>query len=78
MEEPTDLAWCGCGAATPLALLAQRTRTAPVKTDTRDHAQAPIGFSAVFLWEELLVGRNLDRMGKKPAGMPLLPGVDRL
>lgn len=61
MEEHTDLAWFGCGVSTPLALLAQRTGTATANAGTIDHAQAPIGFSAVLMWEERAPSRATQR-----------------
>lgn len=57
MKQDAHLAWFGCGASTPLALLAQRTRTATANTRSIDHAQAPIGFSTVFVRQECAPSR---------------------
>src|SRR5690348_1839849 len=61
MKQDAHLAWFGCGASTPLALLAQRTGTATVNAGTIDHAQAPIGFSAVLMREERAPSRATQR-----------------
>jgi len=55
MEEHANLARLCCGDAIPLALLAQRTGTTTADAGSIHHTQAPIGFSAVFMWDEFLV-----------------------
>lgn len=57
MQQDTDLARLYGGSTIPLALLAQGTETTTANTGSIDHAQAAIGFSTVFMWEKLLVGR---------------------
>ena len=52
MKQDADLARFGRGPTVPLALLAQGTRTATANAGPIDHAQAPIGFAAVFMWEK--------------------------
>ncbi|HEU5383851.1 MAG TPA: hypothetical protein VFV38_51280 [Ktedonobacteraceae bacterium] len=54
MEQNAHLARFGCRAAVPLTLVAQRTGTAPAHARPRDHAQAAIGLSAVFMRKQLL------------------------
>ena len=49
MEEHADLTRLCCGAAIPLALLAQRTRAATTDAGRIDHAQAAIGFSTPLM-----------------------------
>jgi len=54
MEEDTDLARLCCSSAIPLALLAQWTGTTTANAGSIHHAQAPIGFSALFMRDQLL------------------------
>ncbi len=61
MQEYTHLARLCGGAAIPLALLAERTGATTVNAGTIHDAQAPIGFSALLMWGEFLVGRALQR-----------------
>jgi len=61
MQQHTDLARFRGGIAIPLTLLAQRTGTTTVHTGSIDHAQAPIGFSAVFMRQERAPGRTAQR-----------------
>lgn len=58
MKQDADLARFGCRISTPLALLAQRTRTATANARPIDHAQAAIGFAAMFVREQLLIRRT--------------------
>lgn len=55
MQQHTDLARLGRRGAVPLTPLAQRTGTTPADASSIHHAQAPVGFSAVFMGEQLLV-----------------------
>lgn len=48
-------------AALPLALLPQRTRTTTADAGSIHDAQAPVSFSVVLVWDQLLVGRALKR-----------------
>lgn len=61
MEHETDLARLVGGAALPLALGAQPTRTARVEAGPIDDAQAAIGFSALFMGDKQLVSRASQR-----------------
>jgi hypothetical protein len=61
MQQHTDLARLRGRAAIPLALLAQRTGTTAANAGSIHHAQAPIGFSAVFMRDELLVSGATQR-----------------
>src|SRR5690349_10937610 len=61
MQQHADLARLCSNAAIPLALLAQRTGTTTANTGTIHHTQAPIGFSALFMREQLLVSRATER-----------------
>jgi len=54
MQQHADLARLCCGVAIPLALLAQRTGTTTANAGSIHHAQAPIGFSALFMRDQLL------------------------
>lgn len=74
MQQDTDLArFCG-GSAIPLALVAQRTRTTSAQAGSIDHAQAAIGFSAVFMREQLLMSRTEHRaIGLKRKVLPRVP-----
>ena len=54
MEQHTHLARLRGRATIPLALLAERTRTTTANAGAIDYAQAPVGFSAVFMRGELL------------------------
>src|SRR5690349_17931090 len=58
MEQDTHLTRFGRGASVPLALLAQRTRTTVTNAGPIYHAQAPIGFSAVFMRQECAPSRT--------------------
>ncbi len=55
MEEYTDLARLCCGSAIPLALLAQWTGTTTANAGSIHDAQASIGFSALFVRDQLLI-----------------------
>ncbi len=55
MQEDAHLARLLGGAALPLTLLAQRTGTTTADAGSIHHAQAPIGFSALFVRDQLLV-----------------------
>jgi len=61
MQQDTDLPRLCGSSAIPLALLAQGTRPTTANAGSVDDAQAPIGFSALFMWEQLLVGRATQR-----------------
>ena len=56
VQEDADLARFRGGTALPLALLAQQTGTATADTGSIHDAQAPIGFSALFLDPKRLPG----------------------
>lgn len=55
MQKHADLARLGCGGTLPLALLAQRTGTTTADAGSIDHPQASIGFSAVFMGNQVPV-----------------------
>jgi hypothetical protein len=55
MQQHADLARLCGGAAIPLALLTEWTGAATLDAGPIDHAQAPIGFSAVFMRSQFLV-----------------------
>src|SRR5690348_9625588 len=57
MQQDAHLARLRCGAAIPLTLLAQPTGTTAAKTGPVHDAQAAIGFLAVLMRDQLLVGR---------------------
>ncbi len=61
MQQHAHLARLCSGAALPLALLAQWTGTATADAGSIHHAQAPIGFSALFMWDQLLVSGATQR-----------------
>lgn len=61
MEQDAHLARLCCGSAIPLALLAQGTGPTTANAGSIDYAQAPIGFSTVFMWDQFLVGRATQR-----------------
>jgi hypothetical protein len=61
VEKDTDLARLCGGMAIPLALLAQRTGTTTANAGAIHHAQAAIGFSAVFMREQVLASWTLER-----------------
>lgn len=61
VEQHADLARLCGGAAIPLALFTQWTGAATLDASTRDHAQASLGFSAVLMWDQLLVSRAPKR-----------------
>src|SRR2546430_190903 len=58
MQQHTDLARLCRRTAIPLTLLAQRTGTTTVNAGAIHHAQAAIGFSTVFMREQLLGSRG--------------------
>ncbi len=60
MQQHADLAWLLGGAALPLALRAQRTGAATADASPIHDAQAPIGFSPLFMREKLLVSGALQ------------------
>src|SRR2546421_8526213 len=78
MQQHAHLARLCSGVALPLTLVAQGTRTTTAKAGSIPHAQAPIGFSAVFMREQCLVGRTeypairLERkvLPRVPPGFP--------
>ena len=49
MQEDAHLAWLRGVVAIPLALVAQRTRTATANAGSVHHTQAPIGFPAPLM-----------------------------
>ena len=57
MEQHADLARLLRGLPLPLTLLAERTGTATANAGAIHDTQAPIGFSAVFMREQLLRSR---------------------
>src|SRR5579875_3657329 len=61
MQQDTDLSRLCGGSAIPLTLLAQGTGPTTANAGSIDDAQAPIGFSALFMWEQFLVGRATQR-----------------
>ena len=61
MQQDADLARLLRSAALPLTLLAQRTGTTTADAGSVDDAQAPVGFSALLMWEQLLVCRAPQR-----------------
>jgi hypothetical protein len=61
MQQNTDLPRLCGGSAIPLALFAQGTGPTTANAGSIDDAQAAIGFSAVFMWEQFLVGRATQR-----------------
>src|SRR5258708_23563143 len=61
MKQDTDLPRLCGGSAIPLALLAQGTGPTTANAGSIDHAQAPIGFSALFMWDQFLLGRATQR-----------------
>ena len=60
MEQDAHLARFARFAAIPLALLAQGAGTTPTDTGPLHHAQAAIGFSALFLNTKLLIGWTME------------------
>src|SRR5579884_1755574 len=56
MQQHTDLARLCRRTAIPLTLLAQRTGTTTVNAGTIHHTQAAIGFSALLMRAQLLIG----------------------
>jgi hypothetical protein len=61
MQQDADLARLCRRTAIPLTLLAQPTGTATANAGTIHDAQAAIGFSAVFMRDQLLVSRATQR-----------------
>ena len=57
MQEHADLARLGRRTPIPLALLTKRTGAATLDAGSVHHTQAAIGFSAVFMWSQVLVCR---------------------
>jgi len=58
MEQHAHLARFGRGAPAPLALLAQRTRTATANARPIDHAQASITFSTLLMRDQYVACRT--------------------
>ncbi len=54
MQQHADLAWLLGGATLPLARHTPRTGTTTADAGSIHHAQASIGFSALFMWDQLL------------------------
>lgn len=61
MQQDTDLPRLCGGSAIPLARLSQGTGPTTANAGSIDHAQAPIGFSALFMWDQFLLGRATQR-----------------
>ncbi len=61
MQEHADLARLCRRAAIPLTLLAQPTGPTTANAGSLHHAQAAIGFSAVFMREQVLGSRAAQR-----------------
>ena len=61
MQEHAHLARLLGGGAIPLTLLAQRARATTADAGSIHDTQAPIGFSALFMREQLLVSGALQR-----------------
>jgi hypothetical protein len=59
MQQHAHLARLCGGIALPLTLLAQGTGTATADTSPIHHAQAPVGFSALLMGDQLLVNGSL-------------------
>jgi hypothetical protein len=57
MQQHADLAWLFGSAAVPLTLLAQWAGATMANAGSIHDTQAPIGFSAVFMWDEFLRSR---------------------
>jgi hypothetical protein len=57
MEQDTHLARLCCRAATPLARLSQRTGTTTADAGSVHDTQSSIGFSALFMRDQLLISR---------------------
>ena len=75
MQQPTSLARLCRRTAIPLTLLAQRTGTTTVNAGAIHHAQAAIGFSAVFMREQLLGSLATQRpIGLESKGLRLRSG----
>jgi hypothetical protein len=74
MQQHTDLARLCSSGALPLTLVAQGTRTTTAKAGSIDHAQASIGFSPVFMREQLLMSRTEHRpIGLERKVLPRVP-----
>lgn len=61
MQQDAHLAGLRGCAALPLALFAQWAGTTTADTGSIHDAQASIGFSALFMWEQLLVSGATQR-----------------
>lgn len=61
MKQHTDLARLCGGVALPLALLSQRAGPTAADASSIHHAQAAVGFSAVFMRQQRLVSRTSQR-----------------
>ena len=61
MQQHADLARLRGFAALPLTLLAQRTRTTTADAGSIHDAQAPVSFSALLVWGQLLGSRAPQR-----------------
>ena len=61
MQQHAHLARHGSRATIPLALLAQRTGTTTADAGSIHDTQAAIGFSALLMRDQLLVGRTPQR-----------------
>ena len=57
----THLSRLYCDSAIPLALLVPGTGPTTANAGSIDDAQALIGFSALFMWDQFLVGRAMQR-----------------
>lgn len=57
MQQHADLAWLFGGAAVPLTLLAQGAGATLANAGSIHDTQAPIGFSALLMWDEFLLSR---------------------
>jgi hypothetical protein len=70
MQEHADLARLQRSAPVPLTRLAQGKGTATVEAGSLPHTQAPLGFSALFLRDQLLVCRAThDPIGLEGKGL---------
>ena len=61
MQQHAHLAWLCRRTAIPLTLLAQGTGTTTANAGAIHHAQTAIGFSALLMREQLLVGGATQR-----------------
>jgi hypothetical protein len=60
MEQDAHLAWFGCRAPAPLALLPQRTRATLANAGGINHPQTAINCSAAFMWTRTCTARHLS------------------